>query len=79
MGKYYYDQENFDYACVWIYQAIHWLQSDKVLPLPIDLDRAEVLHVYAEALVKMSKSNPILSVFCLSSIGSSLQIAIATP
>lgn len=59
MGKYYYDQENFDYACVWIYQAIHWLQSDKVLPLPIDLDRAEVLHVYAEALVKMSKSNPI--------------------
>lgn len=57
MGRYHFDQLKFDYACDWIYQAIQWLQSEQQLALPIDLDRVEVLHVYAEALLKMSKSN----------------------
>lgn len=55
LGIYYYDQQKFGYASQWIFQAIEWLQGPHKLPLPLELDRAEVFHVYAEALIKMSE------------------------
>lgn len=56
MGKYQYDQQNFGYASQWIFQAIDWLMvAHHTLPLPLDLDRSEVLRLYAESLIQMSK------------------------
>lgn len=56
MGKYYYDQQRFGQASQWIFQTIDWLTPvHHNLPLPLDLDRSEVLHLYAESLIQMSK------------------------
>ncbi|KAH8311401.1 hypothetical protein KR044_006108 [Drosophila immigrans] len=63
MGKYHFDQKNFGYAGQWIFQAIEWLQNrDHKLPLPLDLDLSEVLHVYAESLIEMNRYADALKV-----------------
>ncbi|TDG43158.1 hypothetical protein AWZ03_010423 [Drosophila navojoa] len=62
LGMYYYDQQKFGYACQWIFQTIEWLQGPHKLPLPLELDRAEVFHVYAEALIKMNRYKDALQV-----------------
>ncbi|EDV90577.1 GH14105 [Drosophila grimshawi] len=56
LGKFLYDQQIFEDAGNWIYQAINWLQNKQnVLALPLQLDQAELLQVYAEALIKLKR------------------------
>lgn len=55
LGMHYYDKQEFGYASLWIFQVIEWLKGPHKLPLPLELDRAEVFHVYAETLIKMSE------------------------
>ncbi|XP_034116500.1 prolyl 4-hydroxylase subunit alpha-2-like isoform X2 [Drosophila albomicans] len=63
MGKYLYDQQNFGYACQWIFQAIEWLKNGKhKLPLPLALDLSEVSRLYAESLIQMNRYADALNV-----------------
>ncbi|XP_064549509.1 prolyl 4-hydroxylase subunit alpha-2 [Drosophila montana] len=62
LGKYHYDQQSFVDASQWINQAINRLNGPHKLTLPLGLNRAEVQHVYAEALIKMNRYADALKV-----------------
>ncbi|KAH8417495.1 hypothetical protein KR222_001153 [Zaprionus bogoriensis] len=62
MGKFNFDQLRFADATQWIYEAIEWLNHNPNFPQPLTIDRAEVLHVYAEAFIKLNRYTDALSV-----------------
>ncbi|XP_002020441.2 prolyl 4-hydroxylase subunit alpha-2 [Drosophila persimilis] len=61
MGQTLFDQAKYVAAAGWLYQALAWLESNR-LPVPVEVSKGEVQAVYAETLLKLDRHADALKV-----------------